>query len=122
MSASSETVLVSGAATGIGRATVARLVADRRHVTGIGRRADRLQDLVRAHGADAVSVVAADLIEAVSDLVQRLAGLSRCHYVNQDQSIPKAVLIHRSVDESWSRATGGCACWRATDLALAVRR
>jgi len=54
------TVVVSGAGSGIGRATARRLVADGFHVTAVGRRKEPL-DLLAAPAGDRVGVIAADV-------------------------------------------------------------
>ncbi|HEX9065056.1 MAG TPA: SDR family oxidoreductase, partial [Streptosporangiaceae bacterium] len=55
-----QTVVVSGAGTGIGRAVTSRLIADGFHVTAVGRRKEPLDELTAALGSG-VDVVAADV-------------------------------------------------------------
>lgn len=57
---SMNTVVVSGAGSGIGRAVVKRLVADGRHVTAVGRRREPLQRLAD-ESPDSVDAVPADV-------------------------------------------------------------
>jgi NADP-dependent 3-hydroxy acid dehydrogenase YdfG len=58
---SGQSVLVTGASAGIGKATVAALVAAGATVLATGRRRDALDALVRAHGAASVQTIAGDL-------------------------------------------------------------
>ena len=48
------TVLVTGATAGIGRALTERMIADGIFVVAVGRRGDRLDELVAKHGAEKV--------------------------------------------------------------------
>lgn len=59
-----KTVLITGATAGIGRALAERMVENGIFVIAVGRRRDRLDELVRAHGADKVAAETFD----VSDL------------------------------------------------------
>ena len=56
-----KTAWITGATAGFGAATVARFVAGGWRVIASGRRAERLQTLVDAHGADQVHAVAFDI-------------------------------------------------------------
>ena len=69
---SSGTVLVTGASSGIGAATVRRLRERGRNVTALARRRDRLEDLAQETGCD---VRAADLtdLDAIEALVADVA-------------------------------------------------
>src|SRR4051794_12216349 len=58
---SGRSVLVTGASAGIGKATVAALVAAGATVLATGRRQDALDALVEAHGAQSVQAIAGDL-------------------------------------------------------------
>ncbi|EIL88410.1 SDR family NAD(P)-dependent oxidoreductase, partial [Rhodanobacter sp. 115] len=49
-----KTAWITGATSGFGAATVERFVSEGWRVIASGRRADRLQKLVDAHGADRV--------------------------------------------------------------------
>lgn len=56
-----KTVLITGATSGFGAATVERFVAGGWHVVATGRRAERLQKLVDRYGADRVHALAFDM-------------------------------------------------------------
>jgi len=58
---SGQSVLVTGASAGIGKATVAALVAAGATVLATGRRQDALDALVKQHGAKSVQAIAGDL-------------------------------------------------------------
>jgi NADP-dependent 3-hydroxy acid dehydrogenase YdfG len=70
---SGQSVLVTGASAGIGKATVAALVAAGATVLAAGRRRDALDVLVKEHGAQAVQTIAGDVNDAgfVSELAAR---------------------------------------------------
>ena len=78
---SSKTAWITRATAGFGAATVRRFVAGGWRVVASGRRAERLQELVDAHGADKVHAVAFDirdeaaLREAVAGLPADFAGI-----------------------------------------------
>lgn len=55
-----DTVVVSGAGSGIGRAAAHAVLAQRRHVVAVGRRPEPLQELAATH-PDLVTVVQADV-------------------------------------------------------------
>ena len=57
-------VLLIGATSGIGRAMLNRLMKERVKVIAVGRRQDRLDELVKLHGADKLSSVRYDLADA----------------------------------------------------------
>ncbi|NZA26856.1 SDR family NAD(P)-dependent oxidoreductase [Luteimonas sp. SJ-92] len=59
-----KTILITGATSGFGRATVERFVAAGWRVVACGRRAERLQALVDAHGAENVHAAAFDVRDA----------------------------------------------------------
>lgn len=64
------TAVVTGASSGIGRATAARLVADGWHVLAVARREDRLHELAEETGCEVLAVdVTSD--DSVADLVRR---------------------------------------------------
>ncbi len=59
-----KTILVTGATSGFGAATVDRFASNGWRVIATGRRADRLQALVERHGADVVHAAAFDIRDA----------------------------------------------------------
>lgn len=59
-----KTVLITGATAGIGRALAERMIENGVFVIAVGRRKDRLDELVEKHGADKVTAEVFD----VSDL------------------------------------------------------
>ncbi|MBD8882288.1 SDR family NAD(P)-dependent oxidoreductase [Rhodanobacter sp. 7MK24] len=71
---STKTAWITGATAGFGAATVERFVAGGWRVVASGRRADRLQKLVDAHGADKVHAVAFDIRDEAA-LRAAIAGL-----------------------------------------------
>jgi serine 3-dehydrogenase len=83
-----KTLLVTGATSGFGRATVERFVAGGWRAVACGRRADRLDELVRAHGEanvqpcvfdvrdEAAMRAAIDALSAPFDLLVNNAGLA----------------------------------------------
>ncbi len=78
--------VVTGASSGIGAATAARLSADGFHVIAAARRADRLDELARAHAA--ITPVVCDVTDA--DGVARLAQAVRA------TGAPLAVLVNNA--------------------------
>ncbi len=70
---SGQSVLVTGARAGIGKATVAALVAAGARVLATGRRRDALDALVGIHGAQSVETLAGDVNDAgfVTELASR---------------------------------------------------
>ncbi|MBD8871294.1 SDR family NAD(P)-dependent oxidoreductase [Rhodanobacter sp. DHB23] len=71
---STKTAWITGATAGFGAATVERFVAGGWRVVASGRRAERLQQLVDAHGADKVHAVAFDIRDETA-LRAAIAGL-----------------------------------------------
>jgi NADP-dependent 3-hydroxy acid dehydrogenase YdfG len=74
---SGQTALVTGASAGIGKATVAALVAAGATVLATGRRQDALDALVKQHGARSVQTIAGDLNDGgfVDALAARAEGV-----------------------------------------------
>ncbi len=72
---SGRSVLVTGASAGIGKATVAALVAAGATVLATGRRQDALDALVKQHGAKAVQTIAGDVNDG--GFVEALAARAR---------------------------------------------
>lgn len=72
---SGQSVLVTGASAGIGKATVAALVAAGAIVLATGRRKDALDALVKQHGAGSVQTIAGDLNDA--KFVEALAARAK---------------------------------------------
>jgi 3-hydroxy acid dehydrogenase/malonic semialdehyde reductase len=74
---SGQSVLVTGASAGIGKATVAALVAAGATVLATGRRQDALDALVKEHGAKSVQTIAGDLNDGgfVDALAARAEGI-----------------------------------------------
>jgi 3-oxoacyl-[acyl-carrier protein] reductase len=73
-----DTIVVSGAGSGIGRAVVEALVAQDRHVIAVGRRPEPLQELADAHPRE-VTAVPADVgtPEGASTVSEAAAELGR---------------------------------------------
>lgn len=56
-------VLLIGATSGIGKAMADKLISIGIHVTAVGRRKDRLDDFVAAHGSSKASSLVFDIVE-----------------------------------------------------------
>ncbi|EXL67410.1 hypothetical protein FOPG_16474 [Fusarium oxysporum f. sp. conglutinans race 2 54008] len=69
-----KTVLITGATAGIGRALAERMIADDIFVIAVGRRSDRLDELVSKHGSDKVVVEPFDVsdLEALPAWVEKI--------------------------------------------------
>ncbi|KAK1675235.1 short chain dehydrogenase [Colletotrichum godetiae] len=72
----SKTTLVTGATSGIGLALAERLIANGTYVIAVGRRKDRLDALVSAHGADKVAAEPFDIadLEALPAWVEKITS------------------------------------------------
>ncbi|KAK3365546.1 hypothetical protein B0T24DRAFT_682638 [Lasiosphaeria ovina] len=71
-----KTVLVTGATSGIGKALAERMIASGIFVIAVGRRKERLDDLVAKHGADKVAAEPFDVgdIDAIEGWVKRITA------------------------------------------------
>lgn len=56
-----KTVLVLGATSGIGLALAEKFIANGSHVIAVGRRQEKLDDMVAKHGKDKVSAIKFDI-------------------------------------------------------------
>lgn len=98
------TVIVTGAASGIGRATTRQLLGEGARVIGVDISEQRLDELAQAEDTDHLITVAADLTDPAA--VQRILnaageeihGLANVAGINDDFSA-----IHEVSDEMWSR-------------------
>ncbi|KXH65667.1 short chain dehydrogenase [Colletotrichum salicis] len=72
----SKTTLITGATSGIGLALAERLIANGTYVIAVGRRKDRLEALVSAHGADKVAAEPFDVadLEALPAWVDKITS------------------------------------------------
>lgn len=101
------TVIVTGAAGGIGRATASRIVREGGRVIAVDVSAERLAEFAAAAPADSVVAVAADVTQQADiDRVlaaagERIDGLANIAGVNDDFSP-----IHETSDEIWDRVIG----------------
>lgn len=68
-----KTVLITGATAGIGRALAERMISNGIFVIAVGRRSDRLQDLLTKHGSGKVAIETFDISE-LDELPAWVAG------------------------------------------------
>ncbi|GGA75307.1 hypothetical protein GCM10011490_27590 [Pseudoclavibacter endophyticus] len=100
------TVIVTGAASGIGRAASSRLVREGATVVAVDVNADRLSELAAEIG-ERVVTVAGDITrqESVDEIVaaagERIDGLANVAGINDDFSP-----LHETSDEMWDRVIG----------------
>ncbi len=101
------TVIVTGAASGIGRATASRIAREGGRVVAVDVSTDRLHDLTTAHSDAAIVPVTADVTDQTSvDAVVAAAGgtidaLANVAGVNDDFSP-----LHETTDATWDRVLG----------------
>ncbi|UOR00245.1 SDR family oxidoreductase [Leucobacter allii] len=101
------TVIVTGAAGGIGRATASRIIREGGRVVAVDVSVDRLDAFVLSVPAGSIVAVAADVtkqedIDRVIDAAgERIDGLANVAGVNDDFSP-----IHETSDEIWERVIG----------------
>lgn len=99
-----KTVIVTGAAGGIGRATAERILAEGGRVIATDISAERLADLEASAGGDQLVTVAGDLgsADTIGQIVDaagdRIDGLANIAGINDDFSA-----IHELSDEMWSK-------------------
>ncbi|GAA4737139.1 hypothetical protein GCM10023328_17150 [Modestobacter marinus] len=122
-----KTVIVTGAASGIGRATAARIAGEGGRVIAVDINADRLQELVDSlPDAKVVPVVGditqqADIDAIVAAAGDRIDGLANVAGINDDFSP-----LHETTDAMWDRViginlTGGFKLSRAVLPAMLAR-
>jgi NADP-dependent 3-hydroxy acid dehydrogenase YdfG len=98
--------VVTGASSGVGLATVERLVAEGHQVVAIARRRERLAELEATFGRDAVIGIAADVCD-IDALREALAGLPESH------SDVSAVVNNAGLSRGFGTIdTGKIADWR----------
>lgn len=99
-----QTVIVTGAAGGIGRATAERILSEGGRVIAVDLSAERLHALRQAAGTDRLVTVTADLtepqaVQAVMDAAgERIEALANVAGINDDFSA-----IHEVTDEMWAK-------------------
>lgn len=102
-----KTVVVTGAASGIGRATASRVAREGGRVVAVDISEDRLAELVASLEGSDVVTVAGDITDAASveRIVQaaggRIDGLANVAGVNDDFSP-----LHETTDAMWDRVIG----------------
>ncbi|PJI91179.1 SDR family NAD(P)-dependent oxidoreductase [Luteimicrobium subarcticum] len=101
------TVVVTGAGSGIGRATASRVAREGGRVVAVDVAADRLADLVaELAGADVVTVVGDITLQEDVDAIvaaagDRIDGLANVAGINDDFSP-----LHETSDATWDRVLG----------------
>lgn len=99
-----QTVIVTGAAGGIGRATAERILAEGGRVVATDISTERLEDLAKSAATDQLVTVTADLTdpEAVQSVLdaagERIDALANVAGINDDFSA-----IHEVSDEMWAK-------------------
>jgi NAD(P)-dependent dehydrogenase (short-subunit alcohol dehydrogenase family) len=102
-----QTVIVTGAASGIGRATASRVAREGGRVIAVDIRADRLQELATTHADAAIVPVTGDLtdpagiaaiVAAAGETIDALANVAG---INDDFSP-----LHETSDATWDRVLG----------------
>lgn len=101
-----QTVIVTGAAGGIGRATASRVAREGGRVIAVDVSADRLHDLTAAHADATIVPVTGDItdpdrIAAVVAAGGTIDGLANVAGINDDFSP-----LHETTDETWERVLG----------------
>lgn len=102
-----KTVIVTGAASGIGRATASRIAREGGHVVAVDITEDRLQDLVTSLPEAGIVAVAGDITQQESiDAIVAAAGgkidaLANIAGINDDFSP-----LHETTDAVWDRVIG----------------
>lgn len=102
-----QTVIVTGAAGGIGRATASRVAREGGRVIAVDHRADGLQELAAAHTDAVIVPVAGDLTDPagiaaiVAAAGENIDALANVAGVNDDFSP-----LHETSDATWDRVLG----------------
>ncbi len=102
-----KTVIVTGAASGIGRATASRIAREGGHVIAVDITEDRLQDLVTSLPEAGIVAVAGDITrqESIDAIVSaaggKIDGLANIAGINDDFSP-----LHETTDAVWDRVIG----------------
>ena len=118
-----QTVIVTGAASGIGRATASRIAREGGRVIAVDISADRLDDLVTSLSDTEVMTVAGDITQQadidriVGAAGSRIDGLANVAGVNDDFSP-----AHETSDAIWDRVLGINLTGRSSSPARYSRR